>query len=224
MARPCSYPVRHRLSLEISNARTASHTTSINASRVATIGIDIGKNTFHLVGLDQRGAIVLQVSVTARSSPSVRRSEQLCLQHASESGIGSTCVLPKTITRNRGHEPCGRLARSGPALRLPLPSVPQARRIGRQARDRPWRACLRHAALCPCAPLRITNDAHASQFTDRMIIFMTLLIAGASMAFAVHQWRRGYHLIAIGFITFACLIAGVGIEAAKNNVTPQIVT
>ena len=31
------------------------------ASAVATIGIDIGKNTFHLVGLDQRGAIVLQL-------------------------------------------------------------------------------------------------------------------------------------------------------------------
>jgi len=28
-------------------------------STIATIGIDIGKNTFHLVGLDQRGAIVL---------------------------------------------------------------------------------------------------------------------------------------------------------------------
>ena len=50
-----------------------------------------------------------------------------------------------------------------------------------------------------------------------MIIFMTLLIAGASMAFAVHQWRRGYHLIAIGFITFACLMAGVAVETAKNN-------
>jgi hypothetical protein len=50
-----------------------------------------------------------------------------------------------------------------------------------------------------------------------MIILMTLLIAGASMAFAVHQWWRGHHLIAIGFITFACLIAGVAIEAAKNN-------
>ena len=50
-----------------------------------------------------------------------------------------------------------------------------------------------------------------------MIILMTLLIVGTSMAFAVHQWRRGYHLIAIGFITFACLIAGVAIEAAKNN-------
>jgi transposase len=28
---------------------------------VATLGIDIGKNTFHLLGLDQRGAIVLQL-------------------------------------------------------------------------------------------------------------------------------------------------------------------
>ena len=50
-----------------------------------------------------------------------------------------------------------------------------------------------------------------------MIILMALLIAGTAMAFAVHQWRRGYHLIAIGFITLACLIAGVAIEAAKNN-------
>jgi hypothetical protein len=30
-------------------------------STIATIGIDIGKNTFHVVGLDQRGAIVLQL-------------------------------------------------------------------------------------------------------------------------------------------------------------------
>ena len=29
-----------------------------------TIGIDVGKNTFHLVGLDKRGAIVLQQKVT----------------------------------------------------------------------------------------------------------------------------------------------------------------
>ena len=31
---------------------------------ITTIGIDIGKNTFHLVGLDKRGAIVLQQKVT----------------------------------------------------------------------------------------------------------------------------------------------------------------
>ena len=50
-----------------------------------------------------------------------------------------------------------------------------------------------------------------------MIILMTLFIAGASMAFAVHQWRRGHHIMAIGFITFACIVAGIAIEAAKNN-------
>jgi hypothetical protein len=50
-----------------------------------------------------------------------------------------------------------------------------------------------------------------------MIILMTLLIAGTSMAFAVHQWWRGYPLIAIAFITFACLMAGVAVETAKNN-------
>jgi transposase len=33
-------------------------------STIATIGIDIGKNTFHLIGLDQRGAIVLQLKVS----------------------------------------------------------------------------------------------------------------------------------------------------------------
>ena len=50
-----------------------------------------------------------------------------------------------------------------------------------------------------------------------MIVLMTLLVAGTTMAFAVHQWRRGHHMMAIGFITFACIIAGIAIEAAKNN-------
>ena len=33
-------------------------------SPVATIGIDIGKNTFYLLGLDQRGAIVLPLKTS----------------------------------------------------------------------------------------------------------------------------------------------------------------
>jgi len=37
---------------------TPRKTTSVEA--VATIGIDIGKNTFHLIGLDKIGAIVLR--------------------------------------------------------------------------------------------------------------------------------------------------------------------
>jgi glucose uptake protein GlcU len=50
-----------------------------------------------------------------------------------------------------------------------------------------------------------------------MIVLMTLLIAGAGMGFAVHQWWRGYHIMAIGFITFALVMAGIAIEAAKDN-------
>jgi hypothetical protein len=35
---------------------------------VATMGIDIGKNSFHVVGLDQRGAIVLRQKWSRRQT------------------------------------------------------------------------------------------------------------------------------------------------------------
>jgi transposase len=38
--------------------------SSTFTSTIATIGIDLGKNTFHLVGLDRRGAIVSQLKVS----------------------------------------------------------------------------------------------------------------------------------------------------------------
>jgi len=40
-------------------------------STVTTIGIDIGKNTFHLVGLDQRGAIVLRLGMIGNAPSEV---------------------------------------------------------------------------------------------------------------------------------------------------------
>jgi hypothetical protein len=40
------------------------HTHQKSSDAVATIGIDIGKNTFHLVGLDKRGAIVLRIKLS----------------------------------------------------------------------------------------------------------------------------------------------------------------
>jgi len=39
----------------------SSHSAS---TTIATIGIDLGKNTFHLVGLDRRGAIVSQLKLS----------------------------------------------------------------------------------------------------------------------------------------------------------------
>ena len=40
------------------------HTHQNSSNPVATIGIDIGKNTFHLVGLDKRGAIAMRIKVS----------------------------------------------------------------------------------------------------------------------------------------------------------------
>src|SRR5262249_45713175 len=42
----------------------AMRTSQHSLDTVSTIGIDVGKNTFHLVGFDPRGAIVLQQKVT----------------------------------------------------------------------------------------------------------------------------------------------------------------
>jgi hypothetical protein len=41
------------------------------------------------------------------------------------------------------------------------------------------------------------------------------------MGFAVHQWWHRQQMMAIGFITFALLMAGLSIEAAKNNQNAQ---
>ena len=40
------------------------HTHQKSSDPVATIGLDIGKNTFHLVGLDKRGAIAIRIKVS----------------------------------------------------------------------------------------------------------------------------------------------------------------
>ena len=37
---------------------------SSSSAAIATIGIDLGKNTFHLVGQDERGAIVLRLKLS----------------------------------------------------------------------------------------------------------------------------------------------------------------
>ena len=58
MVRPCSCPPVTNLAR---GSKDKEHAMSQNLnSAVAVIGIDIGKNSFHVVGLDDRGAIVLR--------------------------------------------------------------------------------------------------------------------------------------------------------------------
>src|SRR5262245_6330119 len=42
----------------------AMRTSQKTPETLSTIGIDLGKNTFHLVGLDRRGAIILQLKLS----------------------------------------------------------------------------------------------------------------------------------------------------------------
>ncbi len=48
----------------LSHARSTSHVTVPPSAAIVTLGIDQGKNSFHLVGQDQRCAIVLQIKLS----------------------------------------------------------------------------------------------------------------------------------------------------------------
>ena len=72
------------------------HTHQKSSDPVATIGIDIGKNTFHLIGLDKRGTIVMRIK--APRNHLARRLVNLptCLVGL-EAGAGShhiACQIP----------------------------------------------------------------------------------------------------------------------------------
>src|SRR5262249_4760192 len=59
MVRPCSCPCQQANLAR--GAKVKEHAMSQQVSTtIAVMGVDIGKNSFHVVGLDQRGAIVLR--------------------------------------------------------------------------------------------------------------------------------------------------------------------
>jgi transposase len=59
MVRPCSCPASDKLAKGRSdNEHAMPATTAQNA--IAVVGIDIGKNSFHIIPLNDRGAIVLR--------------------------------------------------------------------------------------------------------------------------------------------------------------------
>ena len=77
------------------------HTHQKSTDPVATIGLDIGKNTFHLVGLDKRGAIAMRIKVSRNQL--VRRLANLarCLIGL-EAGCGSHHIARQI--RSLGHD------------------------------------------------------------------------------------------------------------------------
>jgi hypothetical protein len=62
---PCSCPTQPHSWFGVTEPRSIPCHATLNQA-IATIGIDVGKNTFHLVGLDRNGAIVLRQKLSRR--------------------------------------------------------------------------------------------------------------------------------------------------------------
>ena len=97
------------------------------SSVIAVIGIDIGKNSFHVVGLDRRGAIVLRQKWSRGQVEARLANMPPCL-------IGmEACVGAHHLSRRLqalGHDarlmPAKSTADSGKAVRCPMPGVVRA--------------------------------------------------------------------------------------------------
>jgi len=77
------------------------HTHQKSPDAVAVIGVDIGKNTFHLVGLDKRGAIVLRIKVSRSQLERRLANMPRCLVGL-EAGCGSHHIARQI--RALGHD------------------------------------------------------------------------------------------------------------------------
>src|SRR5712691_8151568 len=96
-------------------------------STIATVGIDIGKNTFHLVGLDKRGAIVLQQK-TSRGQLERRLANVPCCLIGMEACSGAHHI-------GRQLQAIGHDVRDPCAIREAVPQGPQER-LSRRRGDR----------------------------------------------------------------------------------------
>jgi transposase len=72
-----------------------------NTVVACTIGIDTGKNTLHLIGLDDRGAIVLREKLTRGRSAARLANAPQCLIGI-EAGMATHCVARELIAL--GHD------------------------------------------------------------------------------------------------------------------------
>src|SRR5215813_3961066 len=87
-------------------------------SAVAVVGIDIGKNSFHIVGLDRRGAIVLRQrwsrgQVEARLLPAATEEAPWYAYQCLKRAADSICPGSFTEARHLGREAHPELVRGG---------------------------------------------------------------------------------------------------------------
>ena len=112
-------------------------TTSLEA--VATIGIDIGKNTFHLIGLDKMGAIVLRQKLS-RSQIDARLANMPPCLIGMEACVGAH-HLRRELPARADHRDARRTGRRGADLRRDHDGAgvrPRAGNLAGATDGRPW--------------------------------------------------------------------------------------
>ena len=99
MARPCSRPAGNRMLGRGAKDKEHAMSQTLNAA-IAVVGIDIGKNSFHIVGHDERGAIVLRQK-WSRGQQNYLRAVMFCQRRIEFSNIGfnlfSHCIGAATV-------------------------------------------------------------------------------------------------------------------------------
>ena len=106
---------------------------------VTTVGIDLGKTTFHLIGFDRRGAIVLRQKVSRAQLERRFAALPRCLV-GMEACCGAHHVARRLVAL--GHE-----VRLIPA-RYVKPSSSRTRTTSATRRPSPRRSCARPCASC----------------------------------------------------------------------------
>jgi hypothetical protein len=119
---------------DINRSPGATYAGESNAA-IAVIGIDIGKNVFHLIGLDQRGAIVFKTKLS-RSQLGSRLANIPPRLISMEACVGAHHLSRRLITLG-GPADAGQICEGVPQLSPPASCRPQLR---------PWRRVyLEHA-------------------------------------------------------------------------------
>ena len=148
---------------------------TISLEAVATIGIDIGKNTFHLIGLDKMGAIVLRQKLS-RNQVDTRRAAPI-LGAASIGPIATNKQSTSAATRRPPAAPqsAAQAARAGRAVcrsishahRCPRARAPQSERCHKPPSTQLLnRGAVAHHPLARAAPPAPASVPRPSRVRD----------------------------------------------------------
>jgi hypothetical protein len=119
------------------------------AGIITTIGIDLGKNTFHLIGFDQRGAIVLRQKISRGQLERRLANIPRCLSANTLSRHGGCGLVPAISAVIRSQRIASRKQREAAMICISPLALLSCPVQGQGTLVRPWVSCHRAERLLP---------------------------------------------------------------------------